>query len=172
MNIITIIKEEIENLRYALAGYGHDEKQKSHNETFHVTSIEKGNEILKVGFMKNKPSNQEPEAIYLTPDIYGAVLLSKSLSDEKRIKTDWIILKINSRNLTLFKDPYSIKEHGVYTYDTIPKDLISIETIVDAMIIKNNKNWKQFMNWWLWKTNPKPEFVQKFTLNPISYVGN
>ena len=66
--------------------------------------------------------------------------------------------------MTLYKDPYSVKESGVYTYDNISKELISIETIVDADIVRNQNNWKSFWNWWFWSTNEKPSFIKKFNL--------
>jgi hypothetical protein len=164
-NIVDIIKEEIDDLRYQLAGYKHDEKLVSYNKVYHVTPIQIANEILLKGIIKNSPSSQEPEAIYLTSDIHGAVLLCKRLSEAKRIKTDWVILKINSTNLKLYKDPYSIKEAGIYTYDNIPKELIKFETIVDGEILKNNNNWKLFWNWWFWGSGTKPDFIKKFALN-------
>jgi hypothetical protein len=165
MNIINIIKEELDDLRYRLAGYKHDEKFVSYAKVYHITPIQITNEILSNGIIKNKPSDQEPKAIYLTSDIHGAVLLTKRLSEAKKIKTDWVILEINSTNLKLYKDPYSVKEAGIYTYDNIPKELIKVKTIIDSEILKNNNNWKLFWNWWFWGTEMKPDFVKKFTLN-------
>jgi len=165
--IATTIREylnEQDNLRYKMAGYEHDEKKVNYNKVYHTTSYENAKIILSNGLIANKPTNDEPNAIYLTPDIYGAVLLSKNLSKTKNIKIDWIILEINSNNLDLYKDPYSVKESGVYTYDNIPKELISIKTIVDFDIIKNQNNWKMFWNWWFWNKGDKPEFVKKFVL--------
>lgn len=159
-----LIREELDNLQYKMAGYGHDEKIVRYNIVYHTTSSDNAKIILADGFNKNKPKIDEPEAIFLTPDIYGAVVLTKNLSKTKSIKADWIILKIDSKELTLYKDPYSVKESGVYTYDNIPKELISIETIIDTDIIRNQKNWKSFWNWWFWKIKEKPEFVKKFNL--------
>lgn len=159
-----LIREEIDNLRYKMAGYDHDEKIVNYDIVYHTTSVENGKIILANGFIKNKPNTDEPEAIFLTPDIYGAILLTKNLSGSKNIKTDWVILKINSKDLTLYKDPYSVKESGVYTHNNIPKELISIETIVDVDILINQNNWKSFWNWWFWNTNEKPSFVKSFNL--------
>lgn len=91
-----LIRDELDNLRYKMAGYEHDEKMVNYNTVYHTTSIENAKIILANGFVKNKPSSGEPEAIFLTPDIYGAVILSKNLSKTKNIKTDWAILEINS----------------------------------------------------------------------------
>lgn len=159
-----LIREELDNLRYKMAGYGHDEKIVKYNTVYHTTSIENAKILFANGFIKNKPNTDEPEAIFLTPDIYGAILLSKNLSKTKNIKTDWVILEINSKDLTLYKDPYSVKESGVYTYDSIPKELISIKTIVDSDIIKNKNNWKTFWNYWFWNIGDKPSFAKKFNL--------
>jgi hypothetical protein len=162
-----MIREELGNLRYKMAGYGHDEKKVNYDIVYHTTSYDNAKIILANGFNKNKPSIDEPEAIFLTPDIYGAIILTKNLSKTKNLKTDWVILKIHSKELTLYKDPYSVKESGVYTYDNIPKELISIETIIDADIVRNQNNWKSFWNWWFWSTNEKPSFIKKFNLPPF-----
>lgn len=159
-----LIREELDNLRYKMAGYRHDEKMVNYNIVYHTTSIENAKIILVNGFIKNKPNTDEPEAIFLTPDIYGAVILSKNLSKTKNIKTDWVILEINSKDLMLYKDPYSVKESGVYTYDNIPKELISVKTIIDGDIVRNQNNWKMFWSWWFWNTGDKPIFIKKFNL--------
>lgn len=158
-----LIKEALDNLDYRMAGHGHDEKIVKYDVVYHTTSIEKAKGILANGFTKNKPAADEPEAIFLTPDIYGAVILTKSLSKVKNIKTDWAILKINAKDLLLYKDPFSVKESGVYTYGNIPKKLISVKTIIDGAIIKNQNSWKLFWNWWFWGF-PKPFFVKRFSL--------
>jgi hypothetical protein len=167
--IRNLIREELDNLRYKMAGYGHDEKEVKYNTVYHTTSFDNAKKILSYGFIKSRPSSDEPEAIFLTPDLYGAVLLTKNLSKVKGLKTDWVILKIDSSNIILFKDPYSIKESGVYTYDGIPKELISVKTIIDKDIIKNQHNWKSFWNWWFWNKGEKPLFVKKFNLGQYKF---
>lgn len=166
--IATTIREylnEQDNLRYKMAGYGHDEKIVNYDKVYHTTSTENAKNILSNGLVVNKPNDDEPKAIFLTPDIYGAILLTNNLYKTKNIKTDWVILEINSKDLTLYKDPYSVKESGVYTYDNIPKELISIKTIIDVDIVKNQNNWKIFWNWWFWNKGDKPKFIKKFGLD-------
>ena len=166
--IKTTIREYLngqDNLRYKMAGYVHDEKIVNYDKIYHTTSTENMKNILSNGLVVNKPSDDEPKAIFLTPEIYGAILLTKNLYKTKNIKTDWVILEINSNDLILYKDPYSVKESGVYTYDNIPKESISIKTIVDVDIVKNQNNWKIFWNWWFWNKGDKPEFIKKFDLN-------
>jgi hypothetical protein len=153
-----------EDLRYNLAGYKHDKKPIKLDTVYHVTSSLNIDSILSKGLNKNKPNSNEPEAIYLTPDIYGAVLLTKLLSKSKNQKTDWFILEINSKDLNLFRDPFAVKESGVYTYDNIPNTLIKIKTIVDAEILRSFTNWKLLWDWWFWHKGEKPTFVKKFNL--------
>ena len=158
------ITENEEDFLYKIAGYKHDEKTIKYQIVYHVTSIEKANNILLKGFIKNKPSPNEPHATYLTPDIYGAISLAKNLSQYQKKKTDWCILEINSSKLTLYSDPYSIKESGVYTYDDISPKLIKIKSFIDCDIIKNQTNWKLFWKWWFWNIGGKPTFIKMFSL--------
>ncbi len=164
--------EEFEDINLRLSGFNHDEQVIKYDVIYHTTSISNLDNILKNGLNANKPSDTEPHAIYLTPDIYGALILSKSLSKVKKHKFDYVILEIKSINLHLYKDPYAVKESGVYTYDKISSDLINVKTIVDNDILKNNSNWKIFWNWWFWNKGDKPEFIKKFNLPTYTNISS
>jgi hypothetical protein len=83
----------------------------------------------------------------------------------KEYKTDWVILKVNTKDIQLYRDPASVNEDGVYTLESIPPENIMVYHTIDYDIIRSNKNWSDFWNWWFWeRTDIKPDFVKKFKL--------
>ncbi len=158
---VKLFENFINDFGFKMAGFIHDEHIVSYSIVYHVTQLSNLNDILTNGLIPNKPSSDEPCAIYLTPDLYGAILMSKAL----RKKDDIIIFEICSSDIVLYKDPFSVKESGVYTKDIIEPSKITVKTIVDYDIIKNNRNWRFFWDWWFWGIKEKPDFVLKFKLN-------
>ncbi len=154
----------IEDIRYNMAGFKHDEKTVNLNIAYHITSAQNLNSIQTKGLLPNKVNINEPNAVFMTESIYGAIILTRTLFKNKKIKDDYVLLQINTKDLKLFKDPFSIKESGVYTYDDIPPNKIKIISIIDYDIFKNNYNWIKFWNWWFWNKQPKPDFIKKFKL--------
>lgn len=144
--------------------------------TYHVTPLNNVDNILKYGLTPKKPPihrDWEPTAIYMSKSPSGVIDLSRQLFYHKRqslighgvkeLKTDWVILKINSKNLQMFRDPASVEEGGVYTLNPIPPENISFFHTIDYDIIKSDKNWKDFNNWFI-KSGEKPKFIKKFNL--------
>lgn len=166
INIIndTIFKFLIENFRYNLAGFGHDEKKIALDKAYHVTPINNASLIEREGLIPHKPKSDEPNAVFLSSDIFGALRLAYQLNKSKGLKNiDWVIYEFNTDGITLYKDPYSVSETGVYSYEPIKPNRIQNKIIIDSEIIKTQKNWKLFWDWFMWD-KPKPDFVQKFKL--------
>jgi hypothetical protein len=146
------------------------------NSAYHVTPLNNVQEILKNGLItKSTERNWEPKAVYMSKSIVGSVDIARQLYNVKKnfltghgvnqIKTDWVILKIDTKNLEIFRDPSSVEEKGVYTLQSIPPENIMPFHIIDYDIIKNGLNWFEFWNWWYRKrTDKKPNFVKKFSL--------
>jgi hypothetical protein len=148
------------------------------NTCFHVTPLKNVNDILKHGLTpQNPPTHRdwEPTAIYLSKSTKGATQIARQLFNHKRnlmigygvkeYKTDWVILKVNTKDIQLYRDPASVNEDGVYTLESIPPENIMVYHTIDYDIIRSNKNWSDFWNWWFWeRTDIKPDFVKKFKL--------
>lgn len=161
---IDLLLENEDDLRYKLAGFKHDEKSIELNKCYHVTQLSKKDIILSEGLKPYKPNINEPSAVYLTPNVVGALSLAKLIYGEKRLKEDYVLFEIDCKGLKLYKDPFSIRENGVYSLTAIEPKRIKLISIIDFDIIRNEKNWKEFRNWWYWKQSPKPTFVKKFNL--------
>lgn len=167
-SLIRKILLENNDLLYAIAGFKHGDEQVAYSTVFHVTPMSNVSRIKHEGLMANTPGTNEPNAVYFTPDIYGALILCRHLAASKSHKEDYAILIVNTNGIQLFKDPFAVKESGVYSLENISSKRISLKTIVDSDIIKTKSNWSKFWNWWFWKRSEKPDFVRKFNLLPYS----
>lgn len=149
------------------------------NFCYHVTPLKNVNDILKHGLKPQKPPTHrdwEPTAVFMSKSTDGATEIARQLFNYKRnmsighgvkeYKTDWVILKVKTKGIQLYRDPAAVNEEGVYSLVPIPPENISIYHTIDYDIIKSGSNWKQFRNWWSAypESDVKPEFVKKFNL--------
>ena len=169
MNLVDIINDCIseffinEDMRYDLAGFGYDDEIIDLDYAYHVSPASSENSIYQEGIKPNKSSPNEPNVVYLSADIFGVLKIAKLLNASKNIKNeDWIIYRLDTKDIPLYKDPHSVGERGVYTYDTINPNRIQNKTIIDSEILRTQKNWGLFWNWFKWN-KPKPNFVKRFT---------
>lgn len=159
---IYFIKEN--NLSFKLAGFKHGEEKININKAYHTTPVSNLDEILKNGLLPNQPKEEEPNAIFLTLDLLGVIKLARQLKLSKNSKDDFVILEVDCKGIDIYKDPFSVSESGVYTKEKIPPNKIKVKSIIDYDVVRSQKNFKKFMDWWFWDISDKPYFVKNFGL--------